>query len=270
MNLDTTNTAELNGEPVDPSAWRALALLNYGHFTAFQICDGAVRGLDLHLDRLAAATQELFGVALDQERTRAWIRRLSPPEAGALSMRVTVYSRAFQRDRPGSSAPVDVLVSTSAARQIGGDPVSVTSMVYARDTPHIKHIGTFGLFHRKRLAQLAGFDDAVFVDANGVISEGSIWNIGFLDDDGVVWPEAPMLRGVSMQLLQQGLEARSIPARTRSIRLDELARFRGAFFTNSACAVLPIRRIDAVDFIVEPDRIALLQACHATIPALRV
>jgi hypothetical protein len=45
------------------------ALLNYGHITVMQVRDQAVRGLDLHLERLDAANRELYGVALDGELT---------------------------------------------------------------------------------------------------------------------------------------------------------------------------------------------------------
>ena len=36
----------------------------------------------------------------------------------------------------------------------------------------------------QRLAQRAGFDDAVFVDAGGAFSEGPTWNLGFIDRAG--------------------------------------------------------------------------------------
>ena len=63
------------------------------------------------------------------------------------------------------------------------------------------------------LRHLAQAMDALFVTADGAISEGSIWNIGFFDGERIVWPRAPMLRGISMQLLQDGLERGGIVGR---------------------------------------------------------
>lgn len=261
---------ELNGQPADAEALRALAFGNYGHFTVMQVRDGAVQGLDLHLQRLADATQELFGSPLDLPQLRAWLRQIVTDAPAALSLRITIFSRAFDRNRPGLSVTPDVMVASSPARAPSVQPLRVASVRYQREAPHIKHVGTFGLFHQKRLAQLRGYDDAVFVDASGAIAEGSIWNIGFFDDDGVVWPQAPMLRGVSMQLLQQGLQVRGIASTTRRVALDEIGRFRGAFFTNSGCVALSIRRIDAVEFHVESERLALLETCHAVNAAQRL
>ena len=229
-----------------------------------QVRDGAARGLDLHLRRLAGATRELFASELDIEQVRTWMRRLAG--AGEASLRVNVFSRALDRDRPIRPTAPDVMVTRAPARALAATPLRVGSVRYAREQPHIKHVGTFGLLHQKRLAQARGYDDAVFVDAHGAIAEGTIWNIGFLDDDGVVWPDAPALRGVSMQLLQQGLTARGIASTTRAVPLAGIGAYRGAFFTNTSRAVVPIAAIDDVEFAVDAARIALLEECYAANP----
>lgn len=241
---------EVNGEPAGLGDLRLLAVQNYGHFTSMQVRDGRVQGLDLHLDRLRRATLELFDRELDLDAVRGWMRRLAGDE-GALSLRVNVFSRGFDRDRPSRPAVPDVLVSAAPARAVDPAPLRVRVQCYERDAPHIKHVGTFGLFHQRRLAQQHGFDDALFVTASGAISEGSVWNVGFLDGERIVWPEAPMLRGISMQLLQDGLRRSGVPTEIRRIERAELPGFRSAFFTNSARAMQPIACIDGVEFAAD-------------------
>ena len=75
--------ALLNGMPADaePSALRALAQSNYGHFTALRVRDGAAQGLDLHFDRLRQGNAELFGTGFDAAALRGWMR-----EAAAASV----------------------------------------------------------------------------------------------------------------------------------------------------------------------------------------
>jgi branched-subunit amino acid aminotransferase/4-amino-4-deoxychorismate lyase len=261
---------ELNGRPVDVDGLRALALVNYGHFSSMQVQDGGARGLDLHLDRLQQATQELFATALDVDATRAWMRQAVAGTSGALSLRVTVFSRALDRDRLLQPAAPDVLVATAPARTLAPTPLRVRSVRYRREAPHIKHVGTFGLFHQKRLAQAAGYDDALFVDAGGAVAEGSIWNVGFFDGERVVWPDAPALRGVSMQLLQDGMRRRGVPTDVRRIALEGIGTFRAAFFTNTSCAVMPIASIDDTSFAIDPHLQALLDACMAEHPWQRI
>lgn len=266
----THYVTELNGISADLDALRALALANYGHFTSMQAVDGAVRGLDLHLDRLQRATAELFGTGLPRERVRGWMRQAVAATRGAVSLRVTVYSRAFRRDRPADAAPVDVLVATAPVRAPAATPLRVRSARYQREAPHIKHVGTFGLFHQRRLAQLAGFDDALFVDATGAVSEGTVWNVGFFDGNTVVWPDAPALDGVSMQLLREGMRRDGVPMAVRRVELDRLDAFRSAFFTNTACAVMPIASIDGRAFARDAGLEARLHACMAAHPLVAI
>ncbi|HEY6941444.1 aminotransferase class IV family protein [Dokdonella sp.] len=257
---------ELNGRPVDVDGLRALALVNYGHFSSMQVQDGGVRGLDLHLERLRRATRELFAAELDVDATRGWMRQAVAGTRGVLSLRVTVFSRALDRDRLSAPATPDVLVATAPARTLDPRPLRVRSVRYQRDAPHIKHVGTFGLFLQKRLAQAAGYDDALFVDAGGAVAEGSIWNVGFFDGERVVWPDAPALQGISMQLLQDGLRRRGMPIDVRRVDLGDLGAFRAAFFTNTSCAVMPIACIDDTPFSPDSRLHEQLDACMALHP----
>ncbi|MGH8174047.1 MAG: aminotransferase class IV family protein [Rhodanobacteraceae bacterium] len=258
--------SELNGAQGTAEEFRALALLNYGHFTSMQVERGGVRGLDLHLKRLADATLELFATPLNVEEVGSHMRHIVGSERENASLRINVFSRALQRERMAEPAAPDVLITRSPARAPVLKPLRVKTFRHERTLPHIKHVGTFELFHHRRLAQQAGFDDALFVDATGAISEGSIWNIGFFDGHGIVWPDAPQLHGVSMQLLQVGLEERGMQSSTRRVDLTDIGTFRSAFFTNSGCPVRPIASIDGTDFDVDPELTAVLTSCYTSNP----
>jgi len=259
---------ELNGQPAAADDLRLLVANNYGHFTALRVIDGAARGLDLHLERLERGTRELFGSMLDRERVRAWLRQAVGAARGELSVRINVFSRAFDRARPGAAAQPDVLISVAAAPQTReAKAVRLKTFVYCRELPHLKHVGTFPLFHFRAAAQRAGFDDALFVDSGGAISEASIWNIGFFDDSGIVWPQAPQLDGVGMRLLQAGASKLGVSSAARPVRLGEVATFRAAFLTNAARVAQPVASIDGVAFANSPELFALLEHCYSSNPA---
>ncbi|WP_447784631.1 aminotransferase class IV family protein [Stenotrophomonas bentonitica] len=221
------------------------ALVNYGHFTSLQVRSGAVQGLDLHLRRLRQGTEELFGSTLDGTRVQAWIAHALQAEGRVdASVRVTVFSQVFDFRQPLQVVPVDVLVAVSAPVTLPATARRVRSVVYQRELPHLKHVGTFPLFEHRRQALQAGYDDAVFVDAQGAISEGTTWNIAFGRGGELVWPQAPALRGTQERLLQAGWggEPQLAP-----VRLDDLAGFDAAIACNAA-GVWPIGSIDGVAF----------------------
>ena len=266
MTEPSQHRIELNGASAQVDDLRHLVQTNYGHFSAMQVRDGGVRGLDLHLDRIEQATRELFGTAIDREHVRACLRHAVAGSGAPLSLRVNIFSRFLDRDRLAQPAQPDVLVTIAPSPSPSTAPLRLKSFRYTRDLPHIKHVGTFPLFRHRRLAQQAGYDDAVFVDDSGCLSEGSVWNIGFHDGRGVVWPDAPQLAGVSMQLLQAGLSAAGVPSTLQRVALNEAGRFRCAFFTNSSTAVRLIAAIDDTELAVDRELEASLFECHDSNP----
>ncbi|MEV6448675.1 aminotransferase class IV [Amycolatopsis sp. NPDC051716] len=250
---------ELNGDPLGPDA--ALAgMVSYGHFTAMQVRDGRVRGLAFHLERLAASTRLLFGSEFDVGLVRSHVRQAVDGEA-ALSVRVVVLTRSF--DEPMTP---EILVRTGPPRPPDPAPLRLRTVRYQRDLPQVKHLGTFGLIHETRQARLAGFDDALFVDHQGRISEASIWNAGFLDGDTVVWPEAAVLPGITMLVQQEALRRLGVPQETREVRPPDLRDFDAVFLTNSET---PGRAVASVDDLVLPPAdhaVALLAEAYETVP----
>ena len=233
---------ELNGREPGIAELAALAQINYGHFTSMRVEQGGIRGFGLHLKRLQDATRELFGCELGDGRIRQCLRRVSAERAA--SVRVTVFSRYFDRKHPERVVDVDILVTWRSLASQAAGPIRVQSINQPRRHAHIKHVGTFELFHALRQARLAGFDDALFTTSAGEICEGSTWNIGFWDGQTVVWPNGPCLPGVTRQLLDAGLRRAGMQTRSESISLASLDRFQSAFALNSGAIGPMIGSID--------------------------
>jgi branched-subunit amino acid aminotransferase/4-amino-4-deoxychorismate lyase len=225
-------TLEINGQAASADQLGALALSGYGHFTAIQVRAGAARGLGLHLDRLAAASREMFAVALDRDQVRAFIRHALGPEVPDASVRVIVQ-------RPAVQEPPWLTVTVRPPAAPLPDS-SLQSVPYQRSVAHLKHTGDFGQHYYGLLAGRNGFGEALLTGPDGLISEGSITNIGFFDGASVVWPAAPMLAGITMQLVQAGLGR---PQVHRPVRLADLGSFAAVFITNSH-GVAAVTRID--------------------------
>lgn len=258
--------AFLDGRPAGADDLRALALANYGHFSSMQVRGRAVQGLELHLHRLKSATRELFDARIDDARIRAAI--LAALDAAGLddaSVRVTVFAPGFDYVQPDRVLPVELLVSLAPPRQAEPKPVWVKTYAFQRPSPHIKHVGTFPLFQLRRQARREGVDDALFVDARGRISEGSVWNIGFWDGRQVVWPQAEALRGTAERLLQAGLAEAGIGQRHAPVEARALAGLRAAFAAN-ATGIWPIGGIDETTLRPDPALMELLDGALRSQP----
>ena len=227
----------IDGQAAEVGDLSHFVLSNYGAFTSMQVEDGGVRGLDLHLARLEAEAVELFGVAVPEALLRQRMRQALDGRPGRFSLR-----------SPDAIVQPRVLTTLSPPASALTKPLRLKTQIYAREVPHLKHAATLGLTRARRLAAQAGFDDALFVDAGGRISEGSIWNIGFIRGDALVWPEAPMLVGTGQGLLQRGAAEAGWSSATRPIHLSELADFDAAFICNSATPSCAVAAIDDHSF----------------------
>lgn len=258
---------ERNGRRTDPGQMAALALTNYGHFTTMAVAGLRVRGLSLHLERLVHDCRQLFGSELDPDRVRARVRDAVADTTGPVVVRVTVSDPGLALDRPAAAARPRILVTTRPAATGPLPPLRLRTVRYRRDAPRLKHTGLFGPLHQRRLAQLDGFDDALFTDARNAVSEGATWNIGFHDGDRLLWPDAECLPGVTMRLLRR---AHSGPQATERVGADRLPGMRAAFVTNAAVGVRPVRAVDGVELDAGHPVLDALRAAYAGVPAERL
>ncbi len=257
---------ELDGKPVEAADLAALALCNYGHFTSMRVDHMLVKGLSLHLDRLVDDCRNLFSIDLDRGWVRDLVRRVAAQAPSPAIVRVTVFAPNLDLGHPGGTAEPSVLVSTRAAGDLNLPPLRLTCVQYDRDQPHIKHTGLFGTVYHRRVAQQAGFDDVVFVDRNSLVLEGATWNVGFVDEQRVVWPHSECLPGVTMRLLKQVLLDTGIPSTEATLDMSRVADMQGAFVTNAAVGVRPLHSIDALEFPGQESMLTRLRELYAAIP----
>ncbi len=254
---------ELNGRHPDRAETQRLATRNYGHFTSMQVRDRSVRGLALHLARLADGNAEFFGwsVGFAEEDRLLGLIRHALGDATDASVRVAYVPAADE------NAPPEVLIAVDEPRpDTPRAPLRVTLDGYRRDWPEQKHAATMGLHYAVRRARLAGYDDALFAGADGLVSEGTTWNVAFLDGDEIVWPQAPMLKGVTMVLLQLALSMRGTPWSMRPVDVAELTGLDGAVAVNSTCPAQPIASIGDHPYGSTDKLAGLLSDAWQTVP----
>lgn len=260
-----TARLELNGHRVAGMELYP-ALSGYGHFTAMQVRRGSVRGLDFHLARLDAATKELFDVGLSGELVLGYLRHALADGTRDASVRINVFSPGGSAEPvPGAEPEISVLVTVRPPFEMPAGPLSLCSVPYQRPFAHIKHVGGFAQGHYIKLVERRGFDEPLLVGEGGLIAEGAITNLGFIEGDAVVWPEAPMLLGTGMQVLQRELSAAGVPQRHRRVLLADLGSFDGAFVTNSR-AVASVGRVDELDIPLKAPLLADVLDLYAQAP----
>lgn len=189
----------LDGVQVD-AVPPSFALYPYGAFTSFVVADGAVLGWHHHVDRLAVATDELWGHDLDRARLCSVTRRhfeLQGP--GPASTRITVYPSSFSLAAPDEASGCSMLISSSPT-QLPFEPrasFAVKTAQHTRGLAHLKSTDLFTQISLRRAARLEGFDDCLLMSGDEVL-EGATWSVLVLRNGRVVTPEARVLRSITV------------------------------------------------------------------------
>ncbi|MER6942871.1 aminotransferase class IV [Nonomuraea sp. NPDC000554] len=239
----------IDGRPAGAGDVALAVTARYGHFTAMQVRGRRVRGLAFHLDRLDSATRELFGQELDRDLVLDSIRTVLDRDDAS----VRVYVCEVDRLR--------VIATAAPPAQVATVPQRLRSVRHQRFLAHVKHTGGFAQGYLGRQVQAEGFDEALFTGDDGVISEGSITNLGCFDGSRIVWPDAPMLRGITMRLL----EVSGIPSERRVLRVADLPGFEAVFLSNSH-GVVAVGQVDDVTLKVNDEAVATVVGAYEATP----
>jgi branched-chain amino acid aminotransferase len=98
----------------------------------------------------------------------------------------------------------------------------------------------------KREAKFGGYDEAIMLDANGYVSEGSGENIFMVRKGTLITPDlsCSILEGITRETILQIAREEKIPVEERRITRDQLWLADEVFFTGTAAEVTPVREID--------------------------
>lgn len=266
MSAQAEFVTTLNGRPLGNQQLSGLAFAGFAHFTAMQVRDGRIRGLDLHLKRLHQASLALFANSLADDLICHYLAKAIDASPADCSLLATLYSSAGEFTADTQGEQLFLLIRTLAPSDGPKGPFALKSFVHQRHLAHIKHTGEIAKTYYLRQAAELGFDDAVFVDPQGFISEGSIWNMAFWDGESVIWPKADYLLGTTMSIVQRQLNELRIPQQTRAVNLTDLTGMQGAVLMNSWTPAVPVYQIDDYAISLSDEFSALLRRAFALEP----
>lgn len=258
MPNESKSVALINGRPASGEELTPLAFAGFAHFTAMQVRGRRVRGLDLHLERLRAASVSLYGREVSEQRVRMLLSSAIEAAPQDVSLVATIYLPAGEFTAADGGEP-NVLIRTSPPSSGPTGPLSLASFTYERVLPQIKHVGEVAKTYYMRKAIEQGHDDAAFITRDGRFSEASIWNLAFWDGAAVIWPDAPMLIGTTMSIVRRQLDRLGIPQQVRVITAADLPNLAGAAVMNSWTPGIAIRRISNASM---PDASAFVDILH--------
>ncbi|MCK8828379.1 aminotransferase class IV [Natroniella acetigena] len=220
-----------------------LAKFGVGLFETMKVVDGRVIFLEEHLDRLydSLADLEIPLEISKQDLEQEILDYAQGMDKKAL--RITVCDEGYNfstREIPYQEEDYQCGYRLMLAPLKRGQ-----SALYQYKTTNY-----FASLYSKRAALKEGYDEALFVNLEDLVLEGSMTNLFFIEEDKVVTPKSDLglLPGIIRGKVIEVAKELGIEVELAEIKLAELDRFQAAFATNSLVDLIKVKEIEGVAY----------------------
>ncbi len=233
-------------------------LYGYGLFETMRAYNGKIFRLEKHLDRLRKSTATIGLGLAGIDLAQACRDTLKANELQSARIRLTVShgdAETFPWLEPAGQPTV--VITTREYRPFSpevyeqGYKIGISSYQRSRQSSlsGIKSTNYLVSVLARREVTEKGLDEALLLNEDGYITEGSTSNIFFVDSSGLVTPplESGILPGITRDLIIELAKKLKINVNEANITPSELSRFQQAFLTASTMEIMPVSSISAED-----------------------
>lgn len=130
--------------------------------------------------------------------------------------------------------------------------VKTTLFPSERSLPNIKRSQQRSLSLEKLIDRQSGFYEALMVNSNGKITEGSRSNVFFIKDETIVTsPEPEVLQGITRAKVLEIIKSKDWDLKRELVDAENVSSYEAVFITGTSPGVLGVRSIDNVEYDVE-------------------
>ncbi|PIQ78847.1 hypothetical protein COV81_04135 [Candidatus Peregrinibacteria bacterium CG11_big_fil_rev_8_21_14_0_20_41_10] len=156
--------------------------------------------------------------------------------------RIRLTISAGFNQQPTTLISVQPLQLPTLQQYQNGVPVITTLL--SRPLPSIKSTNLLAQKLLWQEMQTKQAFEAIFVDPNGNVLEGSRSNLLIIKDQKIYTPKRDILKGTTSRLINQFSDQLNIPFTAKSLTLKDLLKADEAFITNALIGIVPINQVD--------------------------
>jgi len=237
-------------------------LYGYGLFETMRAYQGHIFRLDRHLARLRRSAQSLglthsilHVVEGKQSLETACTATLEVNKLKDARLRLTVSAgEGDMTPDPGTCSNPTVLVTAQnivplpQEKYESGFKAALSSLRRNSQSPlsRLKSTCYIENILARMAARAAGCDEAILLNEQGYLAEGSTTNIFLMNNGELITPslESGVLLGITREAVLEIARAANIQTRERQVELKELIEAGEAFITNSILELMPLTRFE--------------------------
>jgi branched-chain amino acid aminotransferase len=237
-------------------------LYGYGLFETMRAYNGQIFRLDSHLTRLRCSAESIgltHGVLTTDEGKQslkaACMATLEANELKDARIRLTVSAgEADMTPDPGTCSNPTILITARNLDPLPqkkyetGFKATVSFLRRNSQSPlsRLKSTSYMENVLARTTARATGYDEAIFLNEQGYLAEGSTTNVFLVSRGELITPcfESGVLPGITRDAVLEIARTSNIKATERWVELNELIEAQEAFLTNSVLELMPLVSVD--------------------------
>jgi branched-chain amino acid aminotransferase group I len=237
-------------------------LYGYGLFETMRTYNGRIFRLDSHLTRLRCSAESigLTHTILSTDEGKqclkaACMATLEANELNDARIRLTVSAgEGDMTPDPGTCSSPTVLITAHNFAPLPpekyetGFKAAVSFLRRNSQSPLSRLKSTCYMENvlARMTARAAGYDEAIFLNEQGYLAEGSTTNVFLVSHGELITPcfESGVLPGITRDAVLEIARTSNIKATERWVELNELVEAEEAFLTNSVLELMPLVSVE--------------------------
>ncbi|MDP3722923.1 MAG: aminotransferase class IV [Candidatus Omnitrophota bacterium] len=222
---------------------------SHGCFETMRAYGGRLFRLDAHLDRLYASARFLGTHPPEDRRLLARQLTAALKRSGVREavVRIALLPRPGMAARPSIVVqPVTLPPASAYQRGIRVAVVPARPFAVGAVSPQAKYSARLGSILAVVDAQVRGVDEALFMDAQGRVTESTASNVGVIRRGILISPPCwlGLLAGVTRDVLGELAARLRLPIRDIPLTRHELYTAEEIFLTSTTKEILPVTWVD--------------------------
>lgn len=226
-----------------------------GIFETFRFSKGQIPFLTEHMDRLKASLKKIFlEFDFPMANIQEWIKQGIKNTSIQNGIGKLIISRgSWNGDLLPKESTTHTFLFVREHNKIDDfakiEPVRLKSVSFARNQNSpivgVKTLNYFENIFARREAVLAGYDDGLFFNLNGDITESTTSNIFFIKDNLLKTPakNSGLLNGVTRKIVLDLAQKIGLRTEEKNYQLDNVKDVQEIFLTNSSHGITPVSEI---------------------------
>ena len=222
----------------------------FGVYESLRVVHGAIYFVEQHIERLMESAR-IIGLAhpFSPDDVGGALQELvEKTDSGTYNLKILLI---------GGNEPDLFIVPLNPhfpEKKLYRDGVHTVTYEYERAFPHAKTLNMLQSYLAYKKAKDAGAYDALLINRDGAITEGTRTNF-FCIKGKVLYspPEAHILLGVTRKIVLKVARENGFDVVEKELRPGELSRYDGAFLTSTSSGIMPVASVGEFRFGARPN-----------------